>query len=494
MKVALKWIIFLISILIFLYAFSSSYSSESIDHLDYIIAIGIDSVENSDNFEYSFEFANISSFSENASSEDSKPIVNKVLAPSISGAINIMNSYVGKQINLSHCKVIIFSDTVAQKGIISDVASLMNDTQIRPTVNVLVSEVEANKYIEGSVSSLEKVLTKYYDIFPTSSEYTGYTSNITLEEFYNNLTNENTGAVAILGRTVKSSKEEEQSSSDSGGSSSTSSSSSESEKSNQSQESNSTQDESQGKNQEQSQGQGEQQQQNQEQSQGQDEQQQQNHGQNQEQAQEQQNQQQNQNGTSHENPSETTSQGQSVLEGDRGTENIGLCVFKDDKDIGHLTAIETLCYSMIIDEVDNFYVRLDSPYNESQKIDVSIDALSSTKISVDTSKENPIIKIKLNLTGETLNGLDSLDYSDTKVLNDINDNLKQYLSKEVLNYLNKTSKEFKVDINGFYKKARKHFLTLKDFKDYNWAQKYENAEFDVEVNSDIISSRLIQNS
>ncbi len=449
MKKALKWIIFLISIFIFLYAFSSSYSSESIDHLDYVIAIGIDSIENSENFEYSFEFANISSFSENASPEDSKPIINKVSAPSISGAINILNSYVGKQVNLSHCKVVIFSDEVAQKGIISDIASLMNDTQIRPTVNVLISEVSASKYIEGSASSLEKVLTKYYDIFPTSSEYTGYTSNVTLEAFYNNITNKDIGAVAILGRTVKSSKQEEKSSSDSSSSSSSSSSGSE----------------EQGGNEAQGQEQG---------------------------GEEQQNQSQTESG--HDSPSETTSQGQSVLEGDRGTENIGLCVFKDDKDIGHLTAMETLCYSMLIDEVDNFYVRLDSPYSEGQKIDISIDALSSTKISVDVAQENPIIKIKLNLTGETLNGLDYLDYSDTKVLNDINNNLKQYLSNEISNYLNKTSKEFKVDITGFYKKARKNFLTLKDFDNYNWTQKYENAEFDVEINSDIISSRLIQNS
>ncbi len=442
MKKALKWIIFLISILIFLYAFSSSYISESIDHLDYVIAIGVDSIENSDNFEYSFEFANISSFSENASPEDSQPIINKVSAPSISGAINILNSYVGKQVNLSHCKVIIFSDEVAQKGLLPQIASLMNDTQIRPTVNVLISEVTASQYIEGSASSLEKVLTKYYDIFPTSSEYTGYTSNVILGELYDNLINENIGAVAILGRTVKSNKEQGQ---------------------NQEQEQSS--DQSQGQNQEQEQSS--------DQSQGQN---------------------QSNSESGHKNISEITSQGQSILEGDRGTENIGLCVLKNAKDIGHLTAMETLCYSMLIDEVDNFYVRLDYPYNNSEKIDLSINALSSTEISIDTNKENPIIKIKLNLTGETLNGLNSLNYADTNVLNNINNNLKQYLSNEILNYLNKTSKEFKVDINGFYKKARKHFLTLKDFKNYNWAQKYENAEFDVEINSDIISSRLIQNS
>ena len=50
MKEAFKWIIILITTFIFLYAFVSSYNAESIDHLDYVIVIGVDTIENSDNF------------------------------------------------------------------------------------------------------------------------------------------------------------------------------------------------------------------------------------------------------------------------------------------------------------------------------------------------------------------------------------------------------------------------------------------------------------
>lgn len=205
----------MITTFIFLYGFVSSYNAESIDHLDYVIVIGIDTMENSDNLQYSFEFANISAFSENASSEDNKPIVNTVSAPSISGAINIMNSYVGKEINLSHCKVLIFSEEVAKRGLLPEVSALINNTQIRPTTNVLVSEGKASDYIQNSTSSLEKVLTKYFDAFPNSSEYTGYTSNIILGELYTNIINSNIGATAILGRLVKT-DEKQQSSSGSG--------------------------------------------------------------------------------------------------------------------------------------------------------------------------------------------------------------------------------------------------------------------------------------
>lgn len=472
MKEAFKWIIILITTFIFLYAFVSSYNAESIDHLDYVIVIGVDTIENSDNFQYSFEFANISSFSENASSEDNKPIINTVSAPSISGAINIMNSYVGKQINLSHCKVIIFSEEVATKGLLSEVSALINNTQIRPTANVLVAVGKASDYIKNSNSSLEKVLTKYFDAFPNSSEYTGYTSNIILGNLYTAMINNDIGATAILGRLVKTSKQEDNSSS--GQSSSSSDSSSENSSSG-------SQEESQNKNAEQSEGQ----EQNQGGEQGQ------NQGQNE-------NESPNQNGTTneygHDNPTMKSSQDEAVIEGDRGTENIGLAVFKDDKDIGHLTAIETLCYSIIRNDIEDFYARVKSPFEENQTVDLSIVTVSNTDIDVDTKNENPIIKIKLNLTGEVLNGLEKLNYSDTETLDKINDSFKDYLKSEMLNYLNKTSKDLKVDINQFYKPAKRHFLTMQDFAEYNWPEKYQNAEFNVEINSSIVSSNLIQNS
>lgn len=185
---------------------------------------------------------------------------------------------------------------------------------------------------------------------------------------------------------------------------------------------------------------------------------------------------------------------EAVIDGDRGTENLGLCVFKDDVYVGDLSASEALCYSLIKDEVDNFLVRIDSPFNSSEKIDISVDCLSSSKVSIDISKENPIINIKLNLTAKALTGQDKLDYSNTEILNKLNSSLKEYLTTHIKNYLNKTSKEYKTDINEFYRTAKRKFSTISDYENYNWAKKYETAEFNIEIDSNILSSLLIQNS
>lgn len=453
MKKALKWIAIIITIVIFLYAFSSSYSSQNIDHLDYVIALGIDIVPDSDNLSVSFEFANLGSFSENASSQKTEPIINTIIAPSIPNAIAIMNAYIGKQLNLSHCKVLVFSKEFAETGILDEITYLTHNIQIRPTTNVVVADGKAVKYLRRSTSSLEQVLTKYYDIFPTSSEYTGYISNIPLGVFYENILDKNSGAVSILGSIVENAEKKEESSSSESDSSSENLKSSEASKEAESNnERNSSNSDEKIKNEIDKQFKSE-------------------------------------NGSENYqlfNPKNV------IIEGDRGAENIGLAVFKDDRYVGDLSTIETLCYSILKDEVDNFTITLDNPFNDSQKIDIRVSDLSQLDTDIEIYDDKPVINVKFNLTGEVIDSVDNQNTSYEKTLEEIDIALKKYLTNEFKSYLYKTAREYKTDVNAFYRFAKRKFLTNLDFYNYNWAQKYENAEFNVEFNDDIISSLIIR--
>ena len=421
MKKFFIWIIIFCTIFIFTYAFSTSYNSQNIDRLNYIIAIGIDKSPDNTNLQVSFEFTDLGAFSESDSKQGSKPIIDTVVAPSIPESINLMNAYAGKQVNLSHCKVVVFSEDVARDGILEEVTYLMNFPQIRPTTNIIIASDKAKDYIENSTSSLEGILTKYYNLFPTSAEYTGYTSNILLSRFYQNLTSDESGAVAILGTKSKSANKN---------------SSSQEEDT-----SNSTKQE-----------------------------------------------------VSNNTSLESIATGENIVEGDRGTENIGLAVFNKDKYIGNLSAIETLCYTLIKEEVDNFSVCIDHPTNPDKKIDVSVSSLEPNNVKVDISKDNPIITIKLNLTAKALTGQNSLDFSDKDTLNSVNSALKEFLTSKMKDFLYKTSKEYGCDINGFYRLVKQKFLTIPEYDNYNWEEMYKKADFNVEIDSDVISSFFVQNS
>ena len=113
-----------------------------------------------------------------------------------------MNSYIGKEINLSHCKLVVFSEEVAVEGISDEIYTLVNNIQIRPSTNIIISKTQAKDYVENSKPSLESLPTKYYEIFTNSSKYTGYTTDSTIGDFFNGITCTSCEPYAILGGVI----------------------------------------------------------------------------------------------------------------------------------------------------------------------------------------------------------------------------------------------------------------------------------------------------
>ena len=112
-KLARNILIF-IAIIFFLVAFSPSYVSLDVDNLVYVTAVAIDKGTN-EKFNITFQFTPGGSHSETGSTEKANLVHNSVEASSIDSAINLMNAYMAKELNLSHARLIVFSEEVAYK-------------------------------------------------------------------------------------------------------------------------------------------------------------------------------------------------------------------------------------------------------------------------------------------------------------------------------------------------------------------------------------------
>ena len=430
--------------IVFIYGFSASYTSDSVDNISYVIALAVDENESEKNLQVTFEFMDTSTFSKEGSSETKSAIIDTVTASSINSAINILNAYIGKQINLSHCKVVVFSDKFAKKGINAEVSELMNNIQVRPSTNLIICKGNALEYIQKSTSQLEKILTKYYDIFPNSSEYTGYTSNIMIGEFYNYLTTKECGNLAILGGlnpTISPSNSSGNPSNETAGGSSSSNSSNNSSNSS----SNSSSD-----------------------------------------------------NKLKEKPDNNASlsemvSGNAPILGERGTENIGLAVVKDGIYIGDLSALDTLCHTLINGEVNSFLLTLNNTELYEHYLDIELFENMSPKISVDLEDNTPKINIDIKLIGRISGIKDGINYSDelnSLDLDKISRVTEQTIKKYIKEYLYKTSTKFKCDIDCFYNHAKRKFLYLQDWKSYDWSSKYLNSKFNVTVKAKVYYSLL----
>ena len=59
-----------------------------------------------------------------------------------------------------------------------------------------------------------------------------------------------------------------------------------------------------------------------------------------------------------------------------------------------------------------------------------------------------------------------------------------------MGYLNKTTSEFKCDIDAFYNYAKHNFLTIKDWKNFDWSSKYQKSKFNICIESRVYYSLL----
>lgn len=192
-----KIVIVFIIVIIFYTSFTGLYSVQSIDDLAYAVAIGIDS-SNTDALQLTLQFTKPNSTEESTPSKASPSFISTVDCTSVDSGINIINSQLSKQANLSHCKVIVISEELASKGISKEIYSLVNKIQIRPDVNLVISKCSAQKYILNAKPNLENLVSKYYEILSHSANYTAYSSNVTIGDFFNNITDNSSEAFAIL--------------------------------------------------------------------------------------------------------------------------------------------------------------------------------------------------------------------------------------------------------------------------------------------------------
>ena len=106
-----KIIICIVVILVFTTGFNQG---QEVDDFAYAIAIGFDT-SSANSIKMSFQFAKPVNTSDSGSSDPQPSFIHTVDASSISSAINLLDSYMSKRINLSHCKVVVFSEEFAKE-------------------------------------------------------------------------------------------------------------------------------------------------------------------------------------------------------------------------------------------------------------------------------------------------------------------------------------------------------------------------------------------
>ncbi|MEI3355904.1 MAG: Ger(x)C family spore germination C-terminal domain-containing protein [Clostridia bacterium] len=170
---------------------------------------------------------------------------------------------------------------------------------------------------------------------------------------------------------------------------------------------------------------------------------------------------------------------------------MGVAVFKEDKLVGELNALETICLLNVTNNLDQFLVSVPDPANNNHYIDIYLTPLSNADIKVNTNSGSPYIKVNCRFSGRIYSMSENSEYLSPEALDAISNSCSSYLESIFTDYLYRTSKDLQSDISGFGKYALKNFFTTKESTNYDWRNSYKDAFFDVKIDASIKSGMLI---
>ena len=191
--------------------FTGCYDIREVDDLAYVMGIGFDKGK-TNLVKMTQQIAvplAVGSGNEGGGEGNKSVIVTTIEAPSIFSGLNMTNNYLSKQLDLSHAKVVVFSEELAKEGIQKYIYALKRFRGVRGNAYVAVSRGSAEEYMRSVKPLLEVNPAKFYELNFTSYKYTSFTAGTKLLDFYLQQTSSGSQPVVTLASTGKyeSSKE-----------------------------------------------------------------------------------------------------------------------------------------------------------------------------------------------------------------------------------------------------------------------------------------------
>lgn len=163
-----------------------------IDKYYFVIAIGLDKNDD-DSLKLSVQIPSNSSNNSqksSGSSQSSNYRIYTAQGKSIDECFTILNNYLSKKINLSHCSALVISEDLAKEGIRTYFNTLNNNNELRHSCQIIISSKTAFDVLDKVSSSGEVFSSRLFDYLSVSSNYTAYTEKSTFGTVFHSITND----------------------------------------------------------------------------------------------------------------------------------------------------------------------------------------------------------------------------------------------------------------------------------------------------------------
>ncbi|WNF22332.1 Ger(x)C family spore germination protein [Mesobacillus jeotgali] len=163
---------------------------------------------------------------------------------------------------------------------------------------------------------------------------------------------------------------------------------------------------------------------------------------------------------------------------------IGSAVFKEGKMIGKITGEETRISSLLDNtwKLEDFKTTFKDPFDERYRISARFSKQRKNRHTFKQRHGKAIIDINVPVYVEILSDPSMVNFAKNKdKIAELKKSMTKTMEEHLSQYIKYTQEEFKGDTFHLSVPIRREFLTLQEFRDFDWMKSYPNAEINVSV-------------
>lgn len=163
------------------------------------------------------------------------------------------------------------------------------------------------------------------------------------------------------------------------------------------------------------------------------------------------------------------------------TEYLGTAIFNGSKMVGEFNGDETRALLMIKGEYETGSYVIHDPYNSKLLDTIIVNQQKKPDTKIDFKKEGkPDIEVKIFLEGEIQALQSTVNYESMEYKPILENKVETFLKEQINKSISKAL-ALNSDVFGFGEKASMKFLTIQDWEEYKWLEKFKDSSIKTEV-------------
>jgi spore germination protein KC len=194
-----KFLLLLLLFTLILTSVTGCYDSREATEVAYVYSIGLDKGV-TDKLRMTIQIPKApSSSGEGQGAQGQVAIENITIdCPSFYAGVNMINTFVDKDINYTHTQFLVFSEELAREGIDTYLTAFIRGRQIRRNINVIVSKGPVSEFLKENKATISASLSRREQLIMNQSQRTGLFEDITYGEMLNELKTPYGQPIAVL--------------------------------------------------------------------------------------------------------------------------------------------------------------------------------------------------------------------------------------------------------------------------------------------------------